>query len=77
MNVLKDPTKQEDTKFARNRRNIETAHQVRDKRELESSGMALYRLGVPELCGLVLRETTLDNGEQCRIARGRDSTGDI
>lgn len=64
MNVLEDPTKREDTKFARNRRNVEIAHRVRDKRELESSGMALYRLGVPEICGLVLRETTLDNGEK-------------
>lgn len=64
MNVLKDPIKQEDTKFARNQRNIEIAHQIRDKHELESSGMALYRLGVPEICGLVLRETTLDNVEK-------------
>lgn len=41
MNVLEDPTKREDTKFARNRRNVEIARRVRDKRELESSGMAL------------------------------------
>lgn len=64
MNVLKDPIKQEDTKFARNQRNIEIVHQIRDQRELESSGMALYRLGVPEICGSVLRETTLDNVEK-------------